>query len=262
MLLAIDIGNSHTVIGVYDGDRLATEWRITTLDLRTEDEVGLHTRSFLRDRGIDPVRITRIGIASVVPSMTEAYERMARSAFSREPVIVHGLMDLGFRILYEDPLAVGADRLCNAIAGFSKYGGPLIIVDFGTATTYDVVAKNGDYLGGVIAPGVETSAADLHRRAAKLPRVELRLPPTLVGRNTVTSMQSGILYGAIDAMEGMVRRLKEAVTKDQGSAPTVIGTGGFSSFIGQHSTDLDHLEPSLVLEGIRLLCDRIQPVSR
>ena len=262
MLLAIDIGNSHTVLGVYDGERLATEWRVTTLDLRTEDEVGLQTRTFLRDRGIEPARITRIGISSVVPPMTEAYERMARSAFSREPVVVSGLMDLGFHILYENPLAVGADRLCNAIAGFAKYGGPLIIVDFGTATTYDVVAKNGDYLGGVIAPGVETSAADLHRRAAKLPRVELRLPSTLVGRDTVSSMQSGILHGAIDSTEGMVRRIKEAVAHDQGSVPKVIGTGGFSSFIRQHSAAIDHLELSLVLEGIRLICDRVQPVQR
>lgn len=262
MLLAIDIGNSHTVLGVYDGDRLATEWRVTTFDLRTEDEVGLQTKTFLRDRGLDPARIARIGISSVVPPATEAYVRMARSAFSREPLVVSGLMDLGFRILYENPLAVGADRLCNAIAGFAKYGGPLIIVDFGTATTYDVVAKNGDYLGGVIAPGVETSAADLHRRAAKLPRVELRLPSTLVGRDTVSSMQSGILYGAIDATEGMVQRLKDALVNDQGSVPKVIGTGGFSSFIRQHSAAIDHLEPSLVLEGIRLVCDRVQPVHR
>jgi type III pantothenate kinase len=171
-------------------------------------------------------------------------------------------MDLGFRILYENPLAVGADRLCNAIAGFAKYAGPLIIVDFGTATTYDVVAKNGDYLGGVIAPGVETSAADLHRRAAKLPRVELHLPSTLIGRDTVSSMQSGILYGAIDATEGMVHRLKDALSKDQGATPKVIGTGGFSSFIRRHSTAIDHLELSLVLEGIRLICDRVQPAHR
>ena len=262
MLLAIDIGNSHTVCGVYDGDRLVTEWRATTHDLRTEDQVGLQVRSFLRDRGIDPGSITSVGISSVVPPMTESYERMARSAFGREPVVIHGQMNLGFRILYENPLAVGADRLCNAAAGFAKFGGPLVIVDFGTATTYDVVAANGDYIGGVIAPGVETSAADLHRRAAKLPRVDLHLPSTLIGRDTVSSMQSGILFGAIDATEGMIGRLKAEVVKEQGTAPKVIGTGGFSSFIKQHSGVLDHIEPTLVLDGIRLLCHRVQPTRQ
>lgn len=262
MLLAIDIGNSHTVCGVYDGDRLTTEWRATTHDLRTEDQVGLQVRNFLRDRGLEPGSITRIGISSVVPPMTESYERMSRSAFGLEPVVIHGELPLGFKILYENLLAVGADRLCNAAAGFAKFGGPLIIVDFGTATTYDIIARNGDYLGGVIAPGVETTAADLHRRAAKLPRVDLRLPSSLIGRDTVSSMQSGILYGAIDATEGMVRRLKTVVAKEQGSTPQVIGTGGFSTFLSQHSAAIDHVEPSLVLEGIRLLCDRIRPVGR
>lgn len=256
MLLAIDIGNSHTVVGVFDGDRLAAEWRVTTHDLRTSDEVAVAIRALLRDGGFDASHIHRIGIASVVPPLTSSYERMSRSAFRIEPVVVHGGLDLGFRILYHEPMAVGADRLCNAIAGFAKYGGPLIIVDFGTATTYDVVGLNGDYWGGVIAPGVETSAADLHRRAAKLPRVDLTLPSAVIGRDTISSMQSGILYGAIDATEGMIRRLSAAITAEAGSAPTVIATGGFSGFLRQHSSLIAHHEPSLVLDGIRAICDR------
>lgn len=258
MLLAIDIGNSHTVVGVFDGERLAAEWRLTTHDRRTADEVGVAVRSLLRDAGFDLTAIDRVGIASVVPPLTGSYELMARDTFHLEPVVIHGGLDLGFRILYNDPSAVGADRLCNAIAGFRKYGGPLVIVDFGTATTYDIVGPNGDYWGGVIAPGVETSAADLHRRAAKLPRVDLTLPAGVIGRDTVGSMQSGILYGAIDATEGMVRRLVQAITAEAGKAPTVIATGGFSSFLRQHSSAISHHEPALVLEGIRLICDRIK----
>ncbi|MCU0452909.1 MAG: type III pantothenate kinase [Bacteroidetes bacterium] len=257
MLLAIDIGNSHTVVGVFDGERLAAEWRVTTHDLRTSDEVAVSIRSLLRDGGFDLGRIDRVGIASVVPPLTGSYERMARTVFRLEPVLIHGSLDIGFRILYHDPTAVGADRLCNAIAGFRKYGGPLVIVDFGTATTYDVVGANGDYWGGVIAPGVETSAADLHRRAAKLPRVDLTLPPDVIGRDTVGSMQSGILYGAIDATEGMIRRLTTAIMAEAGTPPTVIATGGFSAFLQQHSSLIAHHEPSLVLDGIRLICDRI-----
>lgn len=257
MLLAIDIGNSHTVVGVFDGERLSAEWRVTTHDLRTSDEVGVYVRSLLRDGGFDLRAIDRVGIASVVPPLTGSYARMARSTFQVEPVLIHGGLDLGFRILYLDPMAVGADRLCNAIAGFRKHGGPLIIVDFGTATTYDVVGPNGDYWGGVIAPGVETSAADLHRRAAKLPRVDLTLPARVIGRDTVESMQSGILYGAIDATEGMIRRLSETIEAESGRAPSVIATGGFSAFLRQHSSLIAHHEPSLVLDGIRLICDRV-----
>jgi type III pantothenate kinase len=257
MLLAIDIGNSHTVVGVFDGTRLAAEWRVTTHDLRTSDEVGVTVRSLLRDGGFDLGAIGRVGIASVVPPLTAAYVGMVRATFRRDPLVVHGALDLGFRILYHDPMAVGADRLCNALAGYRKYGGPLIIVDFGTATTYDVVGANGDYWGGVIAPGVETSAADLHRRAAKLPRVDLHLPSEVIGRETVGSMQSGILYGAIDATEGMVRRLKAAIESEAHATPKVLATGGFSSFLLQHSSVIDHHEPSLVLDGIRLICERV-----
>ena len=256
MLLAIDIGNTHTVVGVYDGAKLVADWRLETPTSMTSDEIGLQLTSSLRDHSLQREDIHSVGVSSVVPPLTQTYVRMVSAVFELDSVVIDGATDLGIAIRYDDPMAVGADRLCNAVAGFAKYGGPLIIVDFGTATTFDVVATNGDYMGGVIAPGVETSAADLHQRAARLPKVELRLPKTLIGQDTVGSMQSGILFGAIDSTEGMVRRLKEAIRKQEGKVPVVIGTGGFSAFISEHSSCLDHREPHLVLEGVRLICER------
>ncbi len=182
---------------------------------------------------------------------------MAQKYFGHSPVIIGSHLDLGFAIRYKDPSAVGADRLCNAVAGFAKYGGPLIIVDFGTATTYDVIAANGDYLGGVIAAGVETSAADLHRRAARLPKIELHLPEQLIATDTVASMQAGILYGAIDSLEGMVKRLQHEIKTREGKEAGVIATGGFSAFISHHTQVLSATEPALVLDGVRLIVERI-----
>ena len=259
MLLAIDIGNTHTVAAVFDGATLVYDWRIVTADFSYADAIREHVSAQLSAASIDPSAINAVGISSVVPAVTAAYAEAAEGAFGTPAMIIDGSIDLGIAIQYDDPKAVGADRICNAVAGYAKYGGPLIIVDFGTATTYDLVASNGDYLGGVIAPGVETSAADLHRRAARLPRVELTLPSTIIARDTVSSMQAGILYGAIDATQGMVQRLRKALTDLVGSDPIVVGTGGFSSFISTHADVLDHVEPHLVLEGIRLICEKQQP---
>ena len=259
MLLAIDIGNSHTVIGLFDRKTLSREWRIETVRDHTAVELAERVLPLLRQQSIDPTRVDTIGVSNVVPALNHSYHQMATSAFGIPPIIIDGSLDLGFRILYKDPMAVGADRLCNAAAGFTKHAGPLIIVDYGTATTYDIVALNGDYVGGVIAPGVETSAADLHRRAARLPRIELQLPATLIGRDTTSSMQAGILYGAIDATERMVDRLKKEIQRTEGTLPKVIGTGGFSAFIAEHSKVLEHVEPHLVLDGIRIICERVRP---
>jgi len=257
MILAIDIGNTHTVLGVFEGSKLLFDWRVTSSTQQTEDEVGTYVRLFLSNAGIDPKLVNGIGISSVVPDLTDMFAAMAQKYFRAEPVIVSSGLDLGIKIHYDDPKAVGADRLCNAVAGFAKYGGPLIVIDFGTATTYDVIAKNGDYLGGVIAPSIETSATDLRRRAAKLPRVELHLPAVTIGTDTTSSMQAGILYGAIDAMEGMVRRLQEDITKREGRQAQLIATGGFSKFISAQTTLPLKWEPSLVLEGVRLVYERI-----
>jgi type III pantothenate kinase len=257
MILAIDIGNTHTVMGVFDHSKLLYDWRIASSLQHTEDEVGASLRLFLTDAGIDPKSIKGIGISSVVPDLTDVFATMAQKYFQTQPVIVSSDLDLGITIHYDDPKVVGADRLCNAIAGYSRHGGPLIVIDFGTATTYDVIAKNGDYLGGVIAPGIETSAVDLHRRAAKLPKVELHFPAVVLGTDTTSSMQAGILYGAIDAMEGMIHRLQDELTKREGKEGRLIATGGFSKFMCEHSKLTIAWEPSLVLEGVRLVFERV-----
>ena len=258
MLLAIDIGNTHTVFGVYQGATLKNDWRVTSNFQRTEDEVGTQILQLLAGKKIAPNKISVVGISSVVPNLTDIFEVMATKYFKVRPVIISSSLQLGIKVLYDDPSAVGADRLCNAVAGHAKYGGPLIIIDFGTATTYDVVATNGDYLGGVIGAGVETSAADLHRRAAKLPKVELHFPKKVIGTDTVGSIQSGILYGALDAMEAMVERLQREVQKREGKKATVVATGGFSELMTKRSKVIQAWEPSLVLDGVRIICDRIR----
>lgn len=253
MLLAIDIGNTHTVLGVYRGEQLIASWRMASLTHRTGDENWLTLKSFCADAGINPKEVRQVGISSVVPDLTFVFEHLARKHLGVEPVTISGALDFGVAIRYKDPSAVGADRLCNAVAGYEKYGGPLIIIDFGTATTYDVVAKNGDYLGGVITLGLESTAAELHRRAAKLPRIELRFPPSAIGNDTASSMQSGVLFGNIDAIEGMVKRIRAEL-----DAPArVIATGGLARTIAARTTVIEAVEPSLVLDGIRLILGRL-----
>ncbi len=257
MLLAIDIGNTHTVAAVYDAASRRADWRFATKRESDSRAISDQLLADLQRADISPRHLTSLGLASVVPSLTQPYAEAAEKDLRIPAVVIDGSLNLGIHIRYSDPMAVGADRICNAVAGFAKYGGPLIIVDFGTATTYDVVARNGDYLGGVIAPGVETSAADLHRRAARLPQIELQLPEELIAQDTISSMQAGILYGAIDSTEGMVRRLHSAIEQAEGFTPRVIGTGGFSRFIADHSGVLEHLEPHLVLDGIRLISEKV-----
>jgi type III pantothenate kinase len=254
MLLAADIGNTHTVLGVFQGERLMADWRVTSSGNRTADETWLTIKSLCTEADISPALLDGVGISSVVPDLTDIFGTIARKYVKIEPVVVDGSLDVGFRIHYKDPSAVGADRLCNAIAGFKKYGGPLIIIDFGTATTFDVVAENGDYLGGVIALGLESTAAELHRRAAKLPRIELHFPGKVIGSDTVSSMQAGVMFGAIDAVEGMVRRIREEL----GSEAKVIATGGLAAIMAQHTPVIEACEPSLVLDGIRMIYERVR----
>lgn len=262
MLLAIDIGNTHSVFGVYRSANLVANWRVTSMLQRTEDEVGTQVRLFLKEAGISVRQIKGVGISSVVPNLTDVFAMMARKYFSVEPLIISSSLDLGFRIYYDDPHSVGADRLCNTVAAQAAYGGPLIVIDFGTATTYDIVAATGDYLGGVIAPGIETSAVDLHRRAAKLPKIELHFPRHIIGKDTVTSMQAGILYGAVDAMEGMVARIQKEIVAREGKKAKVIATGGFSNLMARHSKLIDACVPSLVLDGVRLIFERVTSRKR
>lgn len=258
MILAIDIGNTHSVIGIYNGTKLLGDWRVTSFVTRTEDEFGALVKQFCDDAKISLKKISSIGIASVVPNLTEVCIRMSRKYFKIEPIVVSSDLDLGIKVLYDDPRSVGADRLCNAVAGYAKYRGPLVIVDFGTATTYDVVSKNGEYLGGVITAGIETTAGELHRRAAKLPKVDLKFPEKVIGTNTVNSMQAGIMYGALDSMETMIRR----ISKELDDYPTVIATGGFSETMKKQSKVINKHEPALVLEGVRLIVERIEKKSK
>jgi type III pantothenate kinase len=262
MLLAIDIGNTHTVFGVYDKSKLVSDWRVTSMLQRTEDEVGTQVSLFLKEAHIPLRKIGGVGISSVVPNLTDIFSMMAEKYFGIEPLLVSSALDLGIKIHYDDPNSVGADRLCNAVAGYAGFGGPLIIIDFGTATTYDIVASNGDYIGGVIAPGIETSAVDLHRRAAKLPKVELHFPTTVIGRDTVSSMQAGILYGAVDAMDGMVKRLQAEIQKREGKKAKVVATGGYSKLMARHSAMITECVPSLVLDGLRLIYERTRRLRK
>lgn len=254
MLLAIDIGNTHTVLGVYKGEKLIADWRVTSSGTRTADETWLTIKNFCVDADISPALLTGVGISSVVPHLTDIFETIARKYIKVEPVIVGGHLDLGFKIHYKDVSAVGADRLCNAIAGYKKHGGPLIIIDFGTATTFDVVAKNGDYLGGVIALGLESAAGELHKRAAKLPKIELHFPDKVISTDTVSSIQAGVMFGAVDAVEGIVKRIQQEL----GSKAKVIATGGLSTIMAKHTTVIEACEPSLVLDGVRLIWERVK----
>jgi len=249
MLLCIDVGNTHTQFGVYDRNELKRDYRVASELVRTEDEFGIVVMSLLKHDGINEKKIEGVGIASVVPNLTDILVRMSRKYFKCEPMVIGADLDLGITIGYGEPKSVGSDRICDAVAGYRKYGGPLIILDFGTATTFDVISEDGVYLGGAIAPGVETGAADLQRRAAKLPRIELKFPGEVIGKTTVASMQSGIMYGVVDAMEGMVRRIRKAL----GADARVIATGGFASTVASQTEVISKIEPALVLEGVRII---------
>ena len=252
MLLCIDVGNTHTQFGVYERGKLRNDYRVSSEVVRTEDEIGIVVVSLLEHEGVKSGKIEGVGISSVVPNLTGILERMSEKYFGCDAMVVNSELDLGLRVGYDEPQSVGSDRLCAAVAGYKKYGGPLIILDFGTATTFDVVSADGVYLGGAIAPGLETGAADLQRRAAKLPRIELRFPENVIGKTTVKSMQSGIMFGAIDAMEGIVRRIKDTL----GAEVAVIATGGYGKIMSAHTGIINHLEPALVLEGVRIIYEK------
>lgn len=253
MLLVIDVGNTNTVLGMFQRETLVDEWRMRSRPSRSVRELSIHVRAFAEETGVVPGDIRGVVIASVIPRLTGTFEAMARKFLQREPVTVSGDIDSGIRVLYDNPSQLGADRLCNAVAALAKFGGPAIVVDFGTATTFDVISAKGEYLGGVIAPGVETAAAGLDRRTAKLPSADLEFPERVIGTNTVAGMQAGIMYGALDGMEGIVRRIKRVIGKNA----TVVATGGYAGIIAERSTLIKHVEPALVLEGARLIYERV-----
>jgi len=227
-------------------------WRLSSKNFRTEDECWVAIDALFKLEKENPGSISGVAISSVVPELTLIYKRMVDKYLDINPVIIGSDLDLGFKILYKDPLAVGADRLCNAIAGKKKYGVPLIILDFGTATTFDCLDKNGDYLGGIICPGIESAATVLHFKAAKLPKIDLVFPEKLIGRTTEESMQSGILYGAVELIEGLVPKIKKELSSDC----KVIATGGLAPIIAEQTSAIDNVEESLNIEGIYLLYKR------
>ncbi|MCU1453159.1 MAG: pantothenate kinase, type [Acidimicrobiales bacterium] len=276
MLLAIDVGNTQTVVGLF-GDEVADDdalldvdpaaaavgrcerglldhWRIHTNGRRTSDEYALQVQEFLGFHGFSfDDDIDGIAISSVVPSATAAFREMTEKYFGFRPVVLEPGVKTGMPILTENPREVGADRIANAVAGLDLFGGPVVVIDFGTATTYDAISSRGEYLGGAIAPGVEISLDALYVRAAALRRVELVEPKNVIGRTTVESIQSGAVFGFAGQVDGICRRLI-----DELGSPTVVATGGLAELIAPYTASIDHIEPWLTLHGLRLVFARNQ----
>ncbi|MFC2013121.1 type III pantothenate kinase [Chloroflexota bacterium] len=249
MLLAIDIGNTITTLGVFEGDNLRHTWNIATEVNRTEDEYAVMILNLLRNRGLDESVIKEVTMCSVVPPLQATFEKLFRRYFGRAPLVVEAGIKTGVRIHADNPKEVGADRIVNTAAAHRLYGGPAIVVDLGTATTFDVVSKSGDYLGGVIAPGIITAAEALFLRAAKLPRVELVRPRTVIGTSTVTAMQSGVVFGYVGLVEGIISRLQQEL----GEKAKIIATGGCAELIAKETPVIDTVNADLTLIGLRLV---------
>src|SRR5437867_2631302 len=256
MLLAIDVGNTNIVLGVFDDATLIQSWRLQTLRERTSDELGLLVDGLFAHSRIERVQIRGVIIGSVVPPLTGTVRDMAQRYFGTPALIVEPGVNTSMPILYENPAEVGADRIVNAAAAFEKYGKgkgrPLIVVDFGTATTLDAITAKGEYLGGAICPGVQISADALFQRAARLPRIDVRKPPHIVGRTTVGAMESGLFYGYVGMVEGLVRRMSEEL----GGKPISIATGGLADVIAPETSLIQHVDPDLTLHGLRLVWER------
>jgi len=252
MLLAIDVGNTQILMGVYEGEDLKFSWRLSTNRARTVDEFGILTRTLFNLDGLEASDVSRIVISSVVPPLDSALDYLGREYFDVRPLFVTSALIEDMPILYEPPTDVGADRIVNAVAARELYGKPAIVVDFGTATTFDVIDPDGAYAGGTIAPGIGISADALTRRAARLPRVEVARPESVIGKNTVNSMQAGIFFGYVDLVSGLVARLTEELPEK----PVVIATGGWAPAISPEVAAIDHVDRGLTLSGLRLIADR------
>lgn len=252
MVLVLDIGNTNIVLGVYEDTRLVASCRMATDRQKTTDEYAMVIRDLFSYHGLDFADVSGVAISCVVPPVISTFEDLARRYFHCEPVVVEPGVRTGMVIRYENPKEVGADRIVNAVAAYEKYGGPVIVVDFGTATTFCAISASGEYLGGAIAPGIGISSEALFARAAKLPRVELVKPRSVIGRSTVASMQAGIIYGTVGLVDEIVRRMK----REMGGNPRVIATGGFAPLIAEDSSEIDVLDPDLTLEGLRILFER------
>jgi len=251
MILVIDIGNTETVIGVFNNEKqLINHWRLSSKTSKTADECWFLLLTWCDSNRIDTTQVQGIVISSVVPSLTSVFREVSKKYFKIDPLVVSSDIQTGLEIQYDSPRTVGADRICNAIAGYEKYGGPLIVVDFGTATTFDIISEEKVYLGGVIALGVQGASHELHRLAAKLPRVELVFPTNVIGQTTEASIQSGILWGTVALVDGMIDRIKNEMGWEKF---TVIATGGIGHLIVDQSKHIQKFEPFLTLEGMKIL---------
>jgi type III pantothenate kinase len=257
MLLAIDIGNSNITLGLYEGDMLGPRWRLSTKLEKMPDECGAIMLSLFRRSGVSPEQIQAIAMASVVPPLTGVFVDACRTFLKCDPLIVDSSIKTGIHLLYDDPAQVGADRIVDAAAAYKIYGGPACIIDLGTATTFDAISSEGDYLGGAIAPGLRIAAEALFQRASKLPKVDLGLPPAAIGRNTIHSLQSGLIYGYIGLIEGMVERFRSEL----GPATKVIATGGLAEVLAKQTKIISILAPWLTLDGLKIIYELNLPNS-
>jgi type III pantothenate kinase len=252
MLLAVDVGNTQTVYGLYDGERLAEHWRVTTEAERTGDELGVLVGRLLELRDVGFEDIGGVCLSSTVPPLVRAYEEFARDYVEATLLVLGPGTRTGLPISYDDPREVGPDRIANAVAARERYGAPCIVVDFGTSTNFDIVSAGGEYVGGVLAPGIEVSMEALFARAARLVKVDFTPPPSVIGKTTVAGLQSGLVYGFAGQVDGIVKRIRAEI----GEAAPVVATGGLAELIAPHAETIDKVDPLLTLEGLRLVWDR------
>jgi type III pantothenate kinase len=252
MLLAVDVGNTNVKLGVYDDRQLVASWRLTTRREQTADEYGVFTHTMLRSHGLEPTQVTDVAVSSTVPAVQRTMEEMARRYFGVSPFVVDPGVNVALAMRVDYPREVGPDRVVKVVGAVELYGPPLIIIDFGTATTFECVSTRGEFMGGAIAPGIATAADALTARAARLFRVDLTRPASAIGRNTVTNIQSGIIYGYAGLVDGLVARMRDEME----GAPKVVATGGLVGLMDGLARTIDLVNPHLTLEGLRIACTR------
>lgn len=253
MLLAINVGNTNTLLGVYEGKKLIAHWRLGTDKERTSDEFGMFFMGFFNNEKLDVASVEAVIIASVVPPVMYSLEHSIRKYFKKEPITIGPGIKTGINIKYENPRELGADRIVNAVAAYEIYGGPVIVVDFGTATTFNAISSKGEFLGGTICPGIKISAEALYQRTAKLPRIELSKPESVIGKNTALGMQAGIFYGYVGQVNNIVNKMKREMKEDN---IRVIATGGLARLIASEAETIHEINGLLTLDGLRLIYEK------